>query len=280
MINEHQHSERGTFMAPLLTLGDKILDRPLSLSEISRIAQDAPKPFIHPKAFINWYTAVLMHSGLSGKDSRYILTTLMPNVKLDTLIEACPTLSVEFDSPEDEDSVHPWLTHAHKQAHIAEVSEFLQKHAFQERDVTQVLNCKRKSDETVSAYANRFQKTWKDDAKLDINDTEDTFFVSMFLNGLDPRSAYTLKLSAPDVFSLSPVRLMRKIRELEAVGLFNVQSSRFQAVQMDLPLTNNTEVVHQNVEDQRNVRFNMNNSTPNRGRSKDRKSTRLNSSHR
>ena len=59
----------------------------------------------------------------------------------------------------------------------------------------------------------------------------------MFLNGLDPRSAYTLKLSAPDLFSLSPVKLMRKIRELEAVGLFNVQSSRFQAVQMDLPLS-------------------------------------------
>ena len=62
-----------------------------------------------------------MHSGLSGKDARYILTTLMPNVKLETLIEACPTLSVEFDSPEYEDSVHPWLTQAHKQAHIAEV---------------------------------------------------------------------------------------------------------------------------------------------------------------
>ena len=59
------------------------------------------------------------------------------------MIEACPTLSIEYDGPEYDDNVHPWLTHAHKQAHIAEVSEFLQKHAFQERDVTQVLNCKR-----------------------------------------------------------------------------------------------------------------------------------------
>ena len=260
-----QQSGQSTFMGPLLTMGEFFLDRPLSLSEISRIAQDALKPFIHPKAFINWYTAVLMHSGLSGKDARYILTTLMPNVKLETLIEACPTLSVEFDSPEYDDDIHPWLTQAHKQAHIAEVSDFLQKHAFKERDVTQVLNCKRKSDENVSAYANRFQNTWKDEAKLDINDTEDTFLVSMFLNGLDPRSAYTLKLSAPDLFSLSPVKLMRKIRELETVGLFNVQSSRFQAVQMDLPLTNDTVVVHQDSEDQRNVRFNMNNSIPNRG---------------
>lgn len=86
---------------------------------------------------------------ISGTDVWYILTMLMLNVEIETLITKCGTL--HYDS-----------------ATLARV-------------MTQVLNCKRKPDEQVSEYVSWFQKCWKEKPKLDLPDKDDPFFVSMFV---------------------------------------------------------------------------------------------------
>lgn len=209
--------------APLLIFDDKVLDKALSLGEISKITKDAPDPLSKPVAFMNWYTILLMHGSLSGKDIRYVLTTLMPHITSESLIKDCPSLSEDNDMLEDEiipEKKYPWLSKAHKDTHIQEMKTFLDKNASQEKDVSQILNCKRKPTENMSTFAERFLKAWKDDAKLEIKQEENAFFVSMFLQALDAQTAYTVKLACPGVFSYTPAELLKKIRELEAINLF------------------------------------------------------------
>lgn len=233
--------------APLMVFDEKVLEKPLTLAEISRILQDAPKPLTNPKAFINWWTSVLLHGSMSGKDVRYILTTLMPDVKMETLIKACPTINDGNDGPIGTEvgveAKFPWLSKTHKETHVAEMTEFLKTNASQTKDITQLLNCKRKSDEKVSEYANRFQKCWKEEAKMEIKDTEDPFFVAMFLNGMDPQATYTLKLSAPEVYTLSPTALLKKIRELDAIDLFITNMPTTQMMQTPYEACNNIQAV-------------------------------------
>jgi len=64
-------------------------------------------------------------------------------------------------------------------------------------------------------------------------DTENPFFVAMFLNGLHDQSAYTRKISASGLYKMKPVELMKKIRELESLGLFSKMTT--QAVQITGP---------------------------------------------
>ena len=229
-------SKQDFLTTPLIVLEDKVMDKPLALSEVSRIVRDAPSPLTNPTAFLNWWTTALLHSSLSGKDVRYILATLIPQIKIDTLIEECNTLSYDNDGPiEGEytlENRYPWMDRKYKEKHIQQLAEYLKKNAAQDRDVTQVLNCKRKPNEPMSEYAARFQKCWKEQAKLEITENEDPFFVSMFLNGLDQNSAYTLKIAAPDIYSFSPNALLKKTRELDAVGLFTtIPKNKLQATQ-------------------------------------------------
>lgn len=221
---------------PLVTFDDRVLNKPLTLSEISQITRDAPKPLINPTAFLNWWTTALMHSAMSGRDVRYILTTLMPNISIDKLIEACETLSFDNDGPLEHETrlekKYPWLDKRYKEEHIREMADFLQKMLLK-RDITQILNCKRKSNEPMFEYAARFQKCWKEQAKLEIKEDKDPFFTAMFLNGLDPNSSYTLKIAAPDVYSLTPQELLKKIRELDAIGLFEKNKNMTQALQLN-----------------------------------------------
>lgn len=211
--------------APLVTFDNKVMEKTLSLAEINNIIQFSPDPLQKSSAFLNWYSTLLMHGSFSGKDLRYILTTLMPYIKADILIEACPTLSEDNDGPQDGEveleRKYLWLSRTHKEDHIKELTEFLKLNAAQDRDISQLLTCKRRPTESVSSFAQRFLNTWKNDAKLEIKDNDDPFFVSMFFNSLDPQTTYTIKLSAPEVFTFSPGALLKKIRELESVGVFN-----------------------------------------------------------
>ena len=69
-------------------------------------------------------------------------------------------------------------------------------------------------------YASRFQKCWKEQAKLEIKEDKDPFFTAMVLNGLDSNYSYTVKIAKLDIYSLTPKELLKKIRELDAIGLF------------------------------------------------------------
>ena len=222
MVNSAQLND---LSAPLVIFNDKTMDKPLTLSDISRITQDAPDPLTKTESFINWYKSLLFHGALSGKDIRYILTTLMPSIKIETLIEECPSLSPDLDGPRagktELEKKYPWLSTQHKFTHLKELYTFLKQRTAQEKDVSQILNCKRKPNETMSEYINRLKKCWTEDAKLDISDEENAFCVFMFLNGLDEKTVYTLKVTAPELYSMAPSALMKKIREVEAIGLFN-----------------------------------------------------------
>ncbi|CAK6958177.1 protein NYNRIN-like [Scomber scombrus] len=249
--SDHPQGHDIKVMTPLMTFDDRVLDKPLSLAEISRITQDAPSPLNNPHGFINWWRTALMHSSLSGKDVRYILTTLMPNVTVDTLMKECYTLDFDNDGPiEGEiqlENKYPWLKRKHREDHLIELTAFLKKNAGHDRDVSQVLNCKRKPNEPMYEYASRFQKCWKEQAKLEMKTEEDPFFISMFLNGLDPTAAYTLKLSAPDIYSLNPGALLKKIRELDAVGLFTTVKPKIQGSQVLFESDENNTMLFQQI---------------------------------
>ena len=58
------------------------------------------------------------------------------------------------------------------------------------------------------------------------------FFASTFLNGLDPNTSYTLRVTAPDIYTYDPNRLLKKVRELDAIGLFAASKNKTQAVQL------------------------------------------------
>ncbi|CAK6954952.1 uncharacterized protein LOC124484256 [Scomber scombrus] len=249
--SDHPQGHDIKVMTPLMTFDDRVLDKPLSLAEISRITQDAPSPLNNPHGFINWWRTALMHSSLSGKDVRYILTTLMPNVTVDTLMKECYTLDFDNDGPiEGEiqlENKYPWLKRKHREDHLIELTAFLKKNAGHDKDVSQVLNCKRKLNEPMYEYASRFQKCWKEQAKLEMKAEEDPFFISMFLNGLDPTAAYTLKLSAPDIYSLNPGALLKKIRELDAVGLFTTVKPKIQGSQVLFESDENNTMLFQQI---------------------------------
>ncbi|CAJ1081171.1 Hypothetical predicted protein [Xyrichtys novacula] len=167
-------------MTPLITVDNRVMDKPLTLTDISRITSYAPSPLNNPTAFMNLWTTALMHTSLSGRDVRYILATLMPHIKIDTLIAECDTLRHRYDRPvEGEETIegkYPWLSRDRKTEHIAELTKFLEKNAAQDRDITQVLNCKRKQNEPIAEYASGFLQCWKEQAKLQIKEEEDPFF--------------------------------------------------------------------------------------------------------
>ncbi|CAK6980296.1 Hypothetical predicted protein, partial [Scomber scombrus] len=62
---DHPQGNDIKVMTPLMTFDDQVLDKPLTLVEISRITQDAPSPLNNPHGFINWWRTALMHSSLS-----------------------------------------------------------------------------------------------------------------------------------------------------------------------------------------------------------------------
>lgn len=142
---------------------------------------------MNPTEFMNWWTTALMHRSLSGKDVRYVLTTLMPHIKTEPLMEECDSLNYNNGGPVEGliiERKYPWLDRNHKDMHLQQLADFLKKNAAQEGDVTHVLNCKRKSNKPISKYASRFQ-CWKKKAKLQVSENENPFFISIFLNGLD-----------------------------------------------------------------------------------------------
>ena len=177
---------------PFLRINDNYVLKPLDFTQMNQICKDAPRPEKNVNAFMSYTRRLAKFHNLTGADWCYYLEYMFENTqasgwdKDDDMIDWRTAGRIDQGKYKWADDIEKFLK---------DLDDYCKKIFKDKIDFTKALSVKQASGEAVSAFLERYEKAWKEEAKLPLTSPADEWsFVSSAMANMLPACSSAMKM--------------------------------------------------------------------------------------
>ncbi|XP_041422148.1 uncharacterized protein LOC121394663 [Xenopus laevis] len=206
---------------PFLTVGEQLIMKPLSPTDLQNILANAPDPRKNPGACLVYLKRMCQGQCMHQSDIKLIIDGILGyDLESGWDWTKVPSISVPVNVNAMNAAQYPLNTPAGIDIMWQEVEQEMKRLWTDRQSMSIALGCKQKSHETASDFVKRFYKVWKEEAALSSEGNMSQLKVQTCLGNMTPQFSLTTKQLISEWPTLTSGDFQKRVIEKEAASCY------------------------------------------------------------